>query len=161
MNTTGILMVATTVGALIMAILAMFLRMKAAQKPTNAKKIILPPLFMSTGFLMFLFPIFHLTFAEVIEALSVGLVFSILLIKTSKFEIRNNEIYLKRSKAFMFILIGLLIARIILKSILGQYIPFGETSGMFFILAFGMILPWRLAMLYSYKKLAKQLEMQK
>ncbi len=154
-------MVATTVGALIMAILAMFLRMKAAQKPTNAKKIILPPLFMSTGFLMFLFPIFHLTFAEVIEALSVGLVFSILLIKTSKFEIRNNEIYLKRSKAFMFILIGLLIARIILKSILGQYIPFGETSGMFFILAFGMILPWRLAMLYSYKKLAKQLEMQK
>ncbi|WP_329955843.1 CcdC family protein [Calidifontibacillus erzurumensis] len=155
------LMVATTVGALIMAILAMFLRMKAAQKPTNAKKIILPPLFMSTGFLMFLFPIFHLTFAEVIEALSVGLVFSILLIKTSKFEIRNNEIYLKRSKAFMFILIGLLIARIILKSILGQYIPFGETSGMFFILAFGMILPWRLAMLYSYKKLAKQLEMQK
>lgn len=152
------LIAASTVGAFVMATLVIFVRMKAAKKPTNAKKIILPPVFMSTGFLMFTVPMFRLTFAEVAEALSVGIVFSLLLIKTSKFEIRDNQIYLQRSKAFIFILFGLLILRIILKSVLGHYIPFGETSGMFFVLAFGMILPWRLAMLYSYKRLEKTLE---
>lgn len=149
------LMAATTVGAFLMATFAIFVRMKAAKRPTSAKKIILPPVFMSTGFLMFVVPMFRVTPAEILEALTVGFIFSIFLIKTSKFEIRNNQIYLQRSKAFVFILFGLLFARIILKSVLGQYISFGETSGMFFILAFGMILPWRLAMLYSYKKLEK------
>lgn len=151
------LMTATTVGALMMAVLAMFVRMKAAKKPTNVKKIILPPVFMSTGFLMFTVPMFRVTPAEILEAFSVGMIFSILLIKTSKFEVRDNQIYLQRSKAFIYILVGLLLLRIILKSVLGHYISFGETSGMFFILAFGMILPWRLAMLYSYKKLEKSL----
>ncbi|HHY73369.1 MAG TPA: cytochrome c biogenesis protein CcdC [Bacillus bacterium] len=151
------LIAVSTVGAFVMAILVIFVRMKAAKKPTNAKKIILPPIFMSTGFLMFTVPMFRVTFAEFIEAFSVGMLFSILLIKTSKFEIRDNHIYLQRSKAFIFILFGLLFVRIIMKSFLGHYISFGETSGMFFILAFGMILPWRLAMLYSYKRLEKTL----
>lgn len=155
MNST--LMAVSTVGALIMASLAMFVRMKAAKKPTNVKKIILPPVFMSTGFCMFFVPMFRVTPAEILEAFSVGMLFSILLIRTSKFEIRDNQIYLQRSKAFIFILIGLLLLRIVLKSILGHYISVGQTSGMFFILAFGMILPWRLAMLYSYKKLEKTL----
>lgn len=151
------LVAVTTIGALMMGIFAMFLRMKAAKQPTNVKKIILPPVFMSTGALMFLVPMFRITPAQVLEAFAVGTLFSILLIRTSKFEVRDNEIYLQRSKAFIYILIGLLLLRLIMKSILGQYISFGETSGMFFILAFGMILPWRLAMLYSYKKLEKTL----
>jgi membrane protein CcdC involved in cytochrome C biogenesis len=151
------LMAATTVGALMMGILAMFVRMKAAKQPATVKKIILPPVFMSTGALMFLVPMFRVTPAEILEAFSVGMLFSILLIRTSKFEVRDNQIYLQRSKAFIYILVGLLLLRIVMKSVLGHYISFGETSGMFFILAFGMILPWRLAMLYSFKKLKKSL----
>ncbi|EKN68043.1 membrane protein involved in cytochrome C biogenesis [Schinkia azotoformans MEV2011] len=151
------LMAVSTVGALMMAVFALFVRMKAAKKPTNVKKIILPPVFMSTGFLMFTVPMFRVTPAEILEAFSVGMLFSLFLIKTSKFEVRDNQIYLQRSKAFIFILVGLLLLRIILKSILGHYISLGQTSGMFFILAFGMILPWRVAMLYSYKKLEKTL----
>ena len=151
------LMAATTVGALMMGILAMFVRMKAAKQPATVKKIILPPVFMSTGALMFLVPMFRVTPAEILEAFSVGMLFSILLIRTSKFEVRDNQIYLQRSKAFIYILVGLLLLMIVIKSVLGHYISFGETSGMFFILAFGMILPWRLAMLYSFKKLKKSL----
>ena len=81
------------------------------------------------------------------------MLFSILLIKTSKFEIRENEIYLKRSKAFIYILVGLLIVRLGLKSVLSTTIDFGELSGMFFLLAFSMIVPWRIAMYLDYKKL--------
>lgn len=148
---------ASTVGAIGMAIFVTFMRMKAAKRPASAKKIILPPIFMSTGALMFIFPVFRVHFLQIIEALSVGILFSILLIKTSKFEVRGREIFLKRSKAFIFILIGLLIVRVIAKLVLSSSIDFGELSGMFWILAFGMIVPWRVAMYLQFKKLHNEL----
>lgn len=148
---------ASTVGAIGMAIFVTIMRMKAAKKPASAKKIILPPIFMSTGALMFIFPVFRVHFLQIIEALSVGILFSILLIKTSKFEVRGQEIFLKRSKAFVFILIGLLIVRVIAKLVLSSTIDFGELSGMFWILAFGMIVPWRVAMYLQFKKLHNEL----
>jgi membrane protein CcdC involved in cytochrome C biogenesis len=147
----------STIGAIGMGTLALFVRMKAAKRPTSAKKIILPPVFMSTGALMFLFPMFRVEFLQVIEALAVGMLFSILLIRTSKFEIKDNEIYLKRSKAFMYILVGLLLVRLVAKVILSATIDVGELGGMFWILAFGMIVPWRVAMLIEYKKLHREL----
>lgn len=140
-----------------MATLVIIVRIKAAKKPATLRKIILPPIFMSTGSLMFLFPMFQVTPLQVIEAVSVGAIFSIFLIKTSQFEVRENEIYLKRSKAFIFILFGLLILRIILKSLLSATIDVGELSGMFYLLALGMIIPWRVAMFLSFKKLNDQL----
>jgi membrane protein CcdC involved in cytochrome C biogenesis len=85
------------------------------------------------------------------------MLFSILLIKTSKFEIRDEAIYLKRSKAFALILITLLIVRIGLKSYLSMSIDIGQLSGMFWILAFGMIVPWRIAMYRSYRKLEQEM----
>ncbi|MBM4763864.1 cytochrome c biogenesis protein CcdC [Bacillus sp. B15-48] len=147
----------STIAAIGMGTLAFFVRMKAAKSPTSAKKIILPPLFMSTGALMFIFPMFRVSFLQVIEALLVGMLFSILLIKTSKFEIRDNDIYLKRSKAFMYILLGLLVVRLVAKLVLSITIDVGELGGMFWILAFGMIVPWRIAMYVQYKRLQRDL----
>ncbi|UQZ93028.1 CcdC family protein [Bacillus safensis] len=146
--------------AICMAVAVMFIRIKSSAKPTTAKKIILPPIFMSTGALMFFVPMFRVTGAEFLEAITVGMFFSIFLIKTSKFEIRGNDIYLKRSKAFVFILIGLLVLRIGMKTILSSSIDYGSLSGMFWILAFGMIVPWRVAMYLSFRKLSKQLDPQ-
>ena len=151
------MVVASSIGAAFMAVFVMFLRLKAAKKPTNAKKIILPPFFMATGAIMYFIPKFRLTGMEIGEAVIVGMLFSIFLIKTSKFEIRENDIYLKRSKAFIFILIGLLVIRIIMKSILSSTIDPFQLSGMFFLLAFSMLLPWRIAMYRDYKKLFNQL----
>ncbi|WHY79490.1 cytochrome c biogenesis protein CcdC [Neobacillus sp. WH10] len=149
--------VISSIGAVFMGLFVIFVRMKAAKQPTNVKKIILPPIFMSSGALMYFVPEFRLTPMEILEAVVVGMLFSILLIKTSKFEIRDNDIYLKRSKAFIFILVGLLAVRLVLKSILSSTIDVGQLSGMFFLLAFSMIVPWRLAMYMSYKKLYKEL----
>ncbi len=102
---------------------------------------------------MFLYPPARVNLDEAVEALLVGALFSLLLIRTSSFEKRSDEIYLRRSKAFVFILVGLLLLRIVMKLILGQHISIEETSGLFFILAFGMIAPWRIAMYYKFKKL--------
>ncbi|MFZ0369888.1 MAG: cytochrome c biogenesis protein CcdC [Halobacillus sp.] len=151
-------LIASTLVAACMATAMIFIRMRAARQPASIKKIILPPFFMSTGAFMFIFPAFRLEWTQVIEALAVGMFFSIFLIRTSKLEVRDGDIYLKPSKAFVLILFGLLILRVILKLIIGQTISFGETSGMFFLLALGMILTWRLAMLRQFLSLEKTLE---
>ncbi|WP_203362790.1 cytochrome c biogenesis protein CcdC [Bacillus sp. REN10] len=151
------LYVASSVFAVLMGIGVIVIRMKASKKPTSVKKIILPPVFMSTGALMFIIPEFRVSLMELLEAMIVGMLFSILLIKTSNFEIRDQQIYLKRSKAFPIILISLLIIRIIGKGILSSSIDVGELSGMFFILAFSMIVPWRIAMYIKYQKLSREL----
>ena len=146
-----------TVLALVMALLAIFVRMKAMKRPANVKKILIPPVAMSTGFLMFLYPpVQEITMWEIIEAFSVGLLFSIILIKTSSFEIRDNDIYMHRSKAFPFILIGLLMLRVTFKMIFGVYFSYEVLAGMFFILAFGMIVPWRIAMYMKFKQVERQ-----
>lgn len=149
------LIIGSTVIAVVMGSIVMTVRMKAAKKPATAKKIILPPLFMSTGALMFVFEYFRVPPMQIIEAVGVGLLFSTVLIWTSKFEIKDGDIYLKQSKAFIFILIGLLILRLIAKMILSSTIDIGELSGMFWLLAFGMIVPWRIAMLLQFNKLKK------
>jgi membrane protein CcdC involved in cytochrome C biogenesis len=139
--------------AILMAIVVLFVRMKASTRPVSAKKIILPPLFMSTGAFMFFFPVFHLTLLEIGESVLAGLIFSVILIKTSHFEVHNDEIYMKRSKAFMFVLIGLVVIRIAAKLALSTTLDFGEISGMFFLLALSMIVPWRIAMYIQYRKI--------
>jgi membrane protein CcdC involved in cytochrome C biogenesis len=151
------LVIASSIGAVGMATLALFVRMKAAKKPATIKKIILPPVFMSSGAMMYFSPQFRLTPMEILESIVVGMLFSILLIKTSSFEIRDEDIYLKRSKAFFFILMGLFVVRLIAKSILSSTIDFGQLSGMFFLLAYCMIVPWRVAMYVKFKKLYNQL----
>ncbi|HLS60034.1 MAG TPA: cytochrome c biogenesis protein CcdC [Virgibacillus sp.] len=150
----------STVVAIFMGITMIFIRLKTAEKPSSRKRIILPPLFMSSGALMFLFPVFQVLWLEVFEALGIGILFSIFLIKTSRFEIRDKEIYLIPSKAFIIILFGLLFIRVAFKLMIGSSISPGETSGMFYLLALGMIFSWRLSMLWQYQKLAKQLDEQ-
>lgn len=149
------IVIGSTIMAVVMGTLVMTVRAKSSKKPVNAKKIILPPLFMSTGAFMFVFEYFRVAPMQIVESIGVGLLFSTVLIWTSRFEVKNGDIYLKQSKAFVFILIGLLIVRLIGKIILSSTIDVGELSGMFWLLAFGMIVPWRIAMLLQYKKLEK------
>ena len=149
------LLIASTIMAAVMGVFALIVRLRAQKKPVSTKKILIPPIAMSTGALMFLFEPFRVAPLQILEAAVVGLLFSFVLIATSKFEIREEAIYMKQSKAFPFILMGLLIFRVILKIIFADTFDVGELGGMFFILAFSMILPWRIGMLVKYKKLQK------
>lgn len=141
------------------AIITMFIRLRATKKPTSVKKILIPPLGMSTGFFMFLYPPVHIPLLWAFLAFVAGAIFlAIPLIKTSQFHIVDNHIYLKPSKAFVFLLILLLIVRLTLHSYIEQYISLYQTAGLFFILAFGMLLPWRIAMYFQYRKFNRQLK---
>lgn len=147
--------IGSTIMAILMGSFVMVIRMRASKMPTNEKKIIIPPIAMSSGALMFLFEQFRVPPMQILEAAAVGMVFSTILIATSKFEVKGRDIYLKRSKAFVFILFGLLIFRVVAKMILSNSIDVGELAGMFWILAFAMLVPWRIAMLMQFKKIKK------
>ncbi|RNB91189.1 cytochrome c biogenesis protein CcdC [Brevibacillus fluminis] len=142
--------------ALLMATSMIFIRMRAARKPISFRKIIAPPFFMSTGFLMFVLPDTTTSISYDLIAFCVGVIFSIPLILTSRFELVGSDVYLKRSKAFFFILVGLLIVRITLREEIEPIFSAMQTAGLFFVLAFGMIMPWRVAMAVMYRKLMKK-----
>lgn len=150
-------LVFSIVVAFFMGAFVIVIRMKAQKFPVNEKKIILPPFFMATGALMYVIPYFRLTGTEILESLILGVLFSTVLIWTSRFEVKGSEIYMKRSKAFPIILISLLVIRTVLKIFISNEIDPGEIAGMFFLLAFCMIVPWRLAMYYQYKKVKKSI----
>lgn len=51
--------VVSSIGMVAMALLAIFVRMRGTNKPISTVKIIMPPIGMSTGFLMFVAPAFR------------------------------------------------------------------------------------------------------
>lgn len=82
-----------------------------------------------------------------------ALCFSYPLIRTSRFEVNDGQVYLKRSNMFIVVIVALLILRLILHDVVEQYVSMTQSASIFFILAFGMLLPWRVAMLRQYRKL--------
>lgn len=160
MLTKQFLAVASIAVSLLMVVIVNYVRLRNAKKPAAANKIILPPLFMATGASMFILPMFRPRLPDLLSSIAMGMLFSIILIKTSKFEIRDNQIYLQRSKLFLVALIGLLALRMIGKILLAETIQIdpAQMSGISFILAFSMILPWRISMYIEFRRLKRRLE---
>ena len=62
---------------------------------------------------------------------------------------------MKRSSAFFWILIGLFLVRFVAREWFEQRITLPQTGALFFILAFGMILRWRVGMYLQYLRLLR------
>ena len=83
-----------------------------------------------------------------------ALVLSYPLLRTSRLAREGDAIVMRRSRAFMLILLGLLAVRFVLRDYVGQILPVRQTAAVFFILAFGMIARWRAWMLAEYRRLS-------
>jgi membrane protein CcdC involved in cytochrome C biogenesis len=143
---------ALMLGTAMMAMVVLLLRLRSARKPVRELFLLLPPLGMSTGFSMFLIPSMRIPPEWGLAAFAAGAtLLSYPLIRTTMFEIRCRKIYMKRSRAFMVIIVVLLALRLSLHSYIGMYVTVRETASIFFILAFGMLLPWRIAMYLQYQ----------
>ncbi len=150
------LQIGTTLGAIVIALLTIFIRLKASSSPVTIKKILIPPLGMSTGFLMFVAPFTHIPLWWAAVAFVIGwFLFSYPLIRSTHFKVVEGLVYAERSRSFIVILFALLIVRTLLHQIIEQYISIGQTGALFFLLAFGMIVRWRLFMLKEYKHIIK------
>jgi len=62
-------------------------------------------------------------------------------------------VMMQRSRAFFAVILFLAAIRILARSYFDTFLSVRQTAGLFFVLAFGMILRWRVQMLLEYRKL--------
>jgi membrane protein CcdC involved in cytochrome C biogenesis len=132
-------------------------RIREGRSAVTVKKIIIPPLGMATGFSMFLVPAFRVPWTWALVAFLIGMVaLAWPLLVTSKLVRDGDAIMMKRSNAFFIVVVALAAIRFFARDYLDTLMSMQQTAGLFFVLAFGMILRWRLRMLSEYRTLTAQ-----
>lgn len=131
-------------------------RVREGQRPITARKIVIPPLGMATGFSMFVVPAFRVPWTWALGAFAIGaIVLAYPLLLTSSLRREGDTIWMKRSAAFFAVVVVLAAVRYFARDYFDRYMTLEQTGGLFFILAFGMILRWRMALLRMYVKLTR------
>lgn len=149
------------VGPVVGGIAVLWWRVRETRVPVTRKAIVIPPLAMSTGFGMFFAPMMRVPWSWAIAAFVAGAVLlSWPLIHSTRLEARDGVVYVQRSRAFLFILLGLLAIRLALHDYIGHVISPLQTAAVFYLLAFGMIVRWRLSMYRNFEGLRAGLEAQ-
>lgn len=148
-----IVLVTSVVGALAV----LLWRLRETSRPISVRGILLPPLGMSTGLGMFVVPAFRVPWTWALAAFAAGaLALAYPLIRSSKLYLVNGALMMQRSRIFLAILLGLAALRIALRDYVGHVLPPRETAGVFFLLAFGMIVRWRFWMYFRYRAIMRE-----
>lgn len=144
------LLVMSIVGGLIV----LSWRLRETSRPITARKILIPPLGMSTGMFMFFYAPTRIPVAWGLAAVAAGaLFFTYPLWRTSKLTRDGEVIRLQRSRAFLLILLVLVAVRFAARSWVERYVNPLQTGSIFFLIAFGMIVPWRVLMYVEFRRL--------
>jgi len=147
----------SAMGALLGLLGVLAWRIREGRTAVTVKKIIIPPLGMATGFCMFLVPAFRVPWTWALIAFLIGMVaLAWPLLITSRLVRAGDTIMMKRSNAFFLVVIGLAAIRYFARGYFDRIMSIDQTAGLFFVLAFGMILRWRLRMLSEYRALTGQ-----
>src|ERR1700687_5178379 len=139
------------------AIAVMVWRVRESRAAVSARKIIIPPLGMATGFCMFFAPPFRVPWSWAGIAFlggAIGLAYP--LMRTSRLVRDGETIMAQRSHAFFAVVIVLAGIRVAARGYLDTVLSVQQTAGLFFILAFGMILRWRTSMFFQYRAILQE-----
>ena len=129
-------------------------RVHEGRSVVTARKILIPPAGMATGFSMFLAPQCRIPWLWALAAFLTGaLILAYPLLRTSRLTRVGDNIMMHRSNAFFLVVIVLAIVRIAAHSYFDRFLSITQTGGLFFILAFGMILHWRARMYLQYRQI--------
>lgn len=132
-------------------------RLRETTRPVTTRSIIIPPLGMSTGFSMFAYAPMRIPASWALTAFVLGAtLLAYPMIKSSRLVREGDVILLKRSRAFLAILLGLVALRFGLREYVGHYVSPLQTGSLLFVLAFGMILHWRVLMYLEYRRLRSE-----
>ena len=135
-------------------------RIREGRTAVTIKKIIMPPLGMATGFSMFIVPAFRVPWTWALIAFLIGVVaLAYPLLITSRLVRAGDTIMMQRSNAFFLVVIALAAIRFFARGYFDRIMSIDQTAALFFVLAFGMILRWRLRMLAEYRALTGQASM--
>ncbi len=126
-------------------------RVREGRAVVTLKKIVIPPLGMATGFSMFFYPPCRVPFLWGLAAFAIGAgIFAYPLLLTSDLHFHNGEIRMKRSSAFFAVIIVLGLVRWAARNYFDRFLSLEQTGALFYLLAFGMILRWRLKLVRAY-----------
>jgi membrane protein CcdC involved in cytochrome C biogenesis len=129
-------------------------RVREGRTSVTLRKLLAPPLGMATGFSMFILPIFRIPWNWAVGSFLVGaVVLAYPLLRTSSLTRVGGAIMMKRSGAFFTVVIFLAAIRYLARGYFNSLLTLEQTGGLFCILAFGMILRWRLSMFMQYRAL--------
>lgn len=110
---------------------------------------------MSSGSCMFTAPMTRVPWSWAIIALSLGFfVLSRPLVSSTRLEPRDGMVYMTRSRAFLAILLVVLAIRLLLHEYGGRLVSPLLTASLFYLMAFGMIVRWRMLMHRQFRRLA-------
>lgn len=129
-------------------------RVREGRTAVTAKKLIMPPLGMATGFSMFFVPAFRVPWMWGIGAFLIGAIaFAYPLLLTSSLRRDGDVIMMKRSGAFFAVVIVLFAIRYMARGYFDRILSIEQTGAIFYLLAFGMIVRWRLSLYMAYRAL--------
>jgi len=129
-------------------------RVREGRSAVTLKKIVMPPLGMATGFCMFFYPPCRVPWTWGLGAFLIGaIVFAYPLLLTSDLHLHNGEIRMKRSSMFFAVIIVLALIRWAARGYFDRLLSLEQTGAIFYLLAFGMILRWRLKLLLAWRAL--------
>jgi membrane protein CcdC involved in cytochrome C biogenesis len=129
-------------------------RLREAKTAVSLRKIVIPPLGMATGFSMFFVPAFRIPWAWAGLAFAIGAVaLAWPLLLTTRLERRGDVVMMKRSSAFLVVILVLAAIRFAARGYFDTILTAKQTAGVFFILAFGMIICWRAKMLMDFRRI--------
>lgn len=142
------------VGGLVGLAAVLVWRIREGRTAVSVKKIVIPPLGMATGFSMFIVKAFRIPFTWGIVAFLLGaIVLAYPLLRTSRLVRQGSDIMMQRSTAFFTVILVLAAVRILAHGYFDTFLSVEQSGALFFVLAFGMIVRWRLNMLLEYRRL--------
>ena len=156
-STTGISRETLTAVVTVFGLIGVLLwRVREGRTPVTLRKILIPPLGMASGFCMFFAPQFRVPILWAMAAFTIGaLLLAYPLLLTSRLEREGDAIMMKRSRAFFLVILLLAALRYFARRYFDHVLTIEQTGGLFFILAFGMVLRWRLTMMAQYRRLLR------
>jgi membrane protein CcdC involved in cytochrome C biogenesis len=132
-------------------------RIQEGRSAVTLKKIVFPPLGMATGFSMFVVPAFRVPWLWALLAFLIGAIFLAWpLLRTTQLQREGEAIMMKRSGAFLAVIVVLAAVRIFARGYFDRFLTVEQTGAIFFVLAFGMIVRWRAGMFFAYRSLSTQ-----
>lgn len=132
-------------------------RIRETKSPVSTRKIVIPPLGMATGFSMFLAPAFRVPWTWALAAFLLGAVaLAYPLLLTTRLVRNGDTVMMQRSNAFFSVIILLAAIRLLARGYFDTLLTAQQTAALFFVLAFGMILRWRLRVFSEYRKLVAE-----
>ncbi|MGZ4122667.1 MAG: CcdC family protein [Tumebacillaceae bacterium] len=140
---------------LLLIIFMIWRRTRAMRRPINGNGIrMLVPVavLLLLGTQLFGHGQYKGTTLETVGAIVIGVLFSIPLILTTHYEVREDGlIYAKQNKGFIFALVGLVIVRLALR----EYITFvdqGTLAILFYLLGVSYLTVWRVVSFIKFRK---------